>query len=79
MAAAINPVMAEVKELKTQILKLKAEIKESKYIFRKDQKLLQNNGGNKKSLYRGPNHKLVDKRNLECYKCGKKGYFKSEC
>ncbi len=31
IAAATNPVTAEVKELKAQILELKAEIKEAKY------------------------------------------------
>jgi len=32
IAAAINPAIAEVKELKAQILELKAEIKEAKYV-----------------------------------------------
>jgi len=32
IAATINPAVAEVKELKAQILKLKAEIKEAKYV-----------------------------------------------
>src|SRR6266498_5259534 len=78
IAAATNPT-AEVKELKAQILELKAEIKEAKYVPREDRKLLQNNGGNRKPLYRGPNQKPVDKRNFECFNCGKKGHFKSEC
>src|SRR6266540_1797465 len=79
IAAATNPTTAKVKELKAQILELKAEIKEAKYVSREDRKLPQNNGGNRKSLYRGPNRKPVDKRNLECFNCGKKGHFKSEC
>ncbi len=36
----------------------------------------QNNGGNRKPPYRGSNRKPVNKRNLECFNCGKKGYFK---
>jgi len=32
IAAATNPTVAEVKKLKVQILKLKAEIKEAKYV-----------------------------------------------
>src|SRR6266540_5603923 len=79
IAAAINPAVAEVKELKAQILELKAEIKEAKYVSREDRKAPQNNGENRKSPYRGPNRKPVDKRNLECFNCGKKGHFKSEC
>ncbi len=79
IAAATNPATAEVKELKAQILELKAEIKEAKYTPREDQKLPQNNGGNRKPPYKGPNRKPVDKRNLECFNCGKKGHFKSEC
>ncbi len=38
IAVAINPNIAEVKELKAQILKLKAEIKEAKYVPREDRK-----------------------------------------
>ncbi len=79
IAAATNPATAEVKELKAQILELKAEIKEAKYVSREDQKLPQNNGGNRKPPYRGSNRKPVDKRNLECFNCERKGYFKSEC
>src|SRR6266540_2481297 len=79
IAAATNPRTAEVKELKAQILKLKAEIKEAKYVPREDRKPSQNNGGNRKPPYRGSNRKPVDKRNLECFNCGKKGHFKSEC
>ncbi len=79
IVAATNPATAEVKELKAQILELKAEIKEAKYISREDRKVPQNNGGNQKPPYRGPNRKLVNKRNLECFKCGKKGHFQSEC
>ncbi len=78
IAAAINPAIAEVKELKAQILKLKAEIKEAKYVSQEDRKASQHNGGNKRPLYREPNQKPVDKRNLECFNCEKKGYFKSE-
>src|SRR6266498_2995691 len=54
---------------------VKAEIKEAKYVPREDRKLPQNNRRNKKPPYRGPNRKLVDKRNLECFNCGKKGHF----
>src|SRR6266540_5694413 len=79
IAAATNPSTAEVKELKAQILELKAEIKEAKYTPREDRKPSQNNEGNRKPPYRGPNQKPVDKRNLECFNCGKKGHFKSEC
>src|SRR6266498_5341852 len=79
IAAATNPATAEVKELKAQILELKAEMKEAKYTPREDRKSSQNNEGNRKPLYRGPNRKPVDKRNLECFNCGKKGHFKSEC
>src|SRR6266511_6330092 len=79
ITAVTNPVTAEVKELKAQILELKAEIKEAKYVPREDRKAPQNNGGNQKPPYRGPNRKPVDKRNLECFNCGKKGHFKSEC
>jgi len=60
-------------------LKLKAKIKEAKYIPQKDRKPPQNNRGNRKPLYRGSNQKPVDKRNLECFNCEKKDYFKSEC
>src|SRR6266511_1408509 len=63
IAAATNPT-AEVKELKAQILKLKAEIKEAKYVHREERKPSQHNGGNRKPPYRGPNRKPVDKRNL---------------
>jgi len=55
IAATTNPVTAEVKELKAQILELKAEVKEAKYISREDRRTPQNNGGNKKPPYRGPN------------------------
>ncbi len=79
IAAATNPIVVEVKELKVQILKLKAEIKETKYVSRKDRKPSQNNRGNRKSPYREPNRKPVDKRNLKYFNCEKKGYFKSEC
>ena len=79
IAAVINPAVAEVKELKAQILELKAEIKEAKYVFQENRKQSQNNEGNRKPPYRGLNQKPIDKRNLECYNCGKKGHFKSEC
>src|SRR6266498_2352831 len=79
IAAVINSAIAKVKELKAQILELKAEIKEAKYVPREDQKPSQNNGGNRKPPYRGSNRKPVDKRNLKCFNCEKKGYFKSEC
>src|SRR6266511_1728705 len=78
IAAATNSATAEVKELKAQILELKAEIKEAKYTSREDRRPPQNNGGNRKPPYKGPNRKPVDKRNLECFNCGKKGHFKSE-
>ncbi len=79
IAVTTNPIVAEVKELKAQILKLKAEIKEAKYISRENRRALQNNEGNRKPPYRGSNWKSVDKKNLECFNCGKKGHFKSEC
>src|SRR6266540_4291470 len=79
IAAATNPATAEVKELKAQILELKAEIKEAKHTPREDRKPPQNNGENRKPPYKEPNRKPVDKRNLECFNCGKKGHFKSEC
>ncbi len=78
IAAAANPI-AEVKELKAQILELKAEMKEAKYVPREDRKPPQNNGENRKPPYRGSNRKPVDKRNLKCFNCGKKGHFKSKC
>jgi len=79
IAVVTNLAVAEVKELKVQILELKAEIKEVKYVSWKDRKLPQNNEGNRKPSYRGLNHKSIDKRNLECFNCRKKDYFKSEC
>src|SRR6266542_6891523 len=79
IATATNPAIAEVKELKAQILELKAKIKKAKYVPREDRRPPQNNGRNRKSPYRGPNRKPVDKKNLECFNCGKKGHFKSEC
>src|SRR6266542_5480282 len=78
LAAATNPNTTEVKKLKAQILELKAEIKEAKYVSQEDRKASQNNGGDRKSPYRGLNRKPVDKRNLECFNCGKKGHFKFE-
>src|SRR6266498_904667 len=51
IAVAINPRTAEVKELKAQILKLKAEIKEAKYVSREDRKPPQNTRGNRKPPY----------------------------
>ncbi len=77
--AAANPITAEVKELKAQILELKAEIKEAKYVPREDRKMPQNTGRNRRPPYRGSNRKPIDKRNLKCFNCGKKGHFKSEC
>ncbi len=74
-----NPAVAKVKELKAQILKLKAEIKEAKYVLQEDRKQLQNIERNRKPSYWGPNHKLVNKKNLECYNCKKKSHFKSKC
>ncbi len=79
IAAATNPATAEVKELKAQILELKAEIKEVKYVPQEDRKAFQNTEGNRKSSYKGSNRKPVNKRNLECFNCGKKGHFRSEC
>ena len=55
IAAVTNPTVAEVKELKVQILELKAEIKEAKYVPQEDRRMSQNNGGNRKLLYRGSN------------------------
>src|SRR6266542_4005657 len=63
IAIATNPMTAEVKELK-------AEIKEAKYVSREDRKTSQNNRGNRRPPYRGPNRKPVDKRNLKCFNCG---------
>ena len=60
-------------------MELKAEIKEVKYVPREDKKVPQNTGGNRKPPYREPNWKPIDKRNLKCFNCGKKGHFKSEC
>src|SRR6266540_7096761 len=74
IATATNPVTAKVKKLKAQILELKAEIKEAKYVSREDRKASQNTGGNQKPPYRRPNRKPVDKKNLECFNCGKKGH-----
>jgi len=51
IAAATNPMIAEVKELKAQILELKAKIKEAKYVPREDRKMPQNNRGNRKPPY----------------------------
>src|SRR6266540_7128146 len=79
IAAATNPGIAEVKELKAQILELKVEIKEAKYVPREDRKEPQKYEGNRKPPYRGSNRKPVDKKNLECFNCRKKGHFRSEC
>ncbi len=79
IAAATTSAIAEVKELKAQILELKAKLKKSKYVPREDRKPFQNSEGNRKLPYKGPNRKPVDKRNLKCFNCGKKGHFKSEC
>ncbi len=78
LAAVTNPAVAEVKELRAQILELKAEIKKAKYISWENRKQPQNNEGNRKPPYKGLNWKPVDKKNLECYKCEKKGHFKLE-
>jgi len=67
------------KKLKVQILKLKVKLRKLKYVIREDCKPSQNTKGNKKSLYKGSNHKSVDKKNMEYYKYKKKNYFKSEC
>ncbi len=79
IAVVTNPTIAEVKEPKAQILKLKAEIKEAKYVFWEDRKLSQNNGRNRKPPYKGSNHKPINKRNLECFNCEKKDYFNFKC
>src|SRR6266540_4287659 len=79
IAAATNPGIVEVKKLKAQILELKAEIKEAKYVPREDRKPPHNNERNRRPPYRGSNRKPVDKRNLECFNCEKKGHFKSKC
>ncbi len=79
IAATINPAVAEVKKFKAQILELKVEIKDAKYVSWEDRKASQNSEGNRKPSYRGLNQKSVDKRNLECFNCEKKGHFKSEC
>ncbi len=51
IAAVTNPAVTEVKELKAQILKLKAEIKEAKYVPWENRRVSQNNRGNRKSPY----------------------------
>ncbi len=79
MTATANLAVAKVKKLKIQILKLKAELKELKYVSQENYKSSHNTKRNIKSPYKGPNHKPVDKRNLKCYKYGKKGHFKFEC
>ncbi len=79
MTVVVNWTISEVKKLKAQILELKAEIKKAKYILKEDQKLIQNIRENRKPFYKGSNYKPVNKRNLKCYKCNKKEYFKSEC
>ena len=78
IAAATNPCIAEVKELKAQILELKAEVKEAKYVLWEDRRMPQHTGGNKRPPYKGLNRKPVNKRNLECFNCDKKGHFKSK-
>ncbi len=70
-------VVAKIKKLKTQILKLKVELKDVKYVSRKNQKSL-NIRKNRKPLYKRLNCKPIDKKNLKYYKYRKKGYFKSE-
>src|SRR6266498_1823251 len=55
IAAATNPIIAEVKKLKAQILELKAEIKKAKYVPREDRKPPQNNEGNRPSPSKGTN------------------------
>ncbi len=50
IAAVINFAVAEVKELRVQILELKAEVKKAKYVSWEDRKLSQNNGENRKPL-----------------------------
>ncbi len=79
IAAATNLAVAKVKKLKAQILKLKAKIKEAKYVSWKDRKQPQNTERNRKLPYKGLNCKPVDKRNFECFNCEKKDYFKSKC
>src|SRR6266542_1867833 len=79
IVAATNPAVAEVKELKAQILELKTEIKKAKYVPRENRRASQNNKRKGKSFYQGSNQKPMDKRNLKCFNCSKKGHFKSEC
>jgi len=79
IVTATNPAVVEVKEFKAQILELKTEIKEAKYVLREDRKLSQNNEGNRKPPYKGLNQKSVDKRNLEYFNYEKRDHFKSEC
>ena len=74
IAAATNPAVTEVKELKAQILELKAEIKKAKYISREDRKTPQDNEENRKSLTEGQieglwikgilNVSIVEKRDI---------------
>ncbi len=73
-----TPVIMKIKKLKAQILKLKAKLKESKYVLKKDRKLSHNNKGNRRPPYKRLNYKPVDKKNLKCYNCRKKKHFKSE-
>ncbi len=68
ITATMILIVVKIKELKTQILKLKVELKDSKYMFKEDYKLFLNIKKNRKSLYKGSNCKLIDKRNLKYYK-----------
>ena len=68
LVANITLTVAKIKEFKIQILKLKAKLKESKYILWENRKLFINAKGNRKLLYKGSNCKLIDKRNLKYYK-----------
>ncbi len=61
LIVTITLAVTEIKELKAQILKLKAELKDFKYVLRKDYKLLSNNRENRKLLYKEPNCKPMNK------------------
>ncbi len=79
LAAIIISVVIKIKKLKIQILELKTKLKNFKYIFRKDYNSFLITEKNRKSLYKRQNHKPVNKKNLKCYKCKKKNYFKFKC
>ncbi len=78
LTVIITLMIAKIKKLKAQILKLKVKLKDFKYVSRENHKMSQNNKKNRKLLYKRLNHKLIDKKNLKYYKYEKKSHFKSE-